>query len=162
MQKSSKGFKIAPIKQWDEDSCGPACIEMTACYFNVPLTRDQIIKVTAYKEREGLLNTQLVGSLEVLGFQVESESSVSWERLQQANTDKVVIIVSWMLNGYIGHFSIVDHLTDSHIHLADPENGKISKFEKIRFLRLWMDYDDMWYPETNTDIQLRWMCIVRM
>jgi hypothetical protein len=35
--------------------------------------------------------------------------------------------------------------------------------EKIKFLRLWLDYEakgtDKWYPEKNSDIQLRWMVV---
>jgi predicted double-glycine peptidase len=65
-----------------------------------------------------------------------------------------------MLNCYIGHFSVVDNVTDTHIYLNNPETGFIEKIEKIIFLRLWFDYDEHWYPEKNTDIQLRWMLMV--
>ena len=65
-----------------------------------------------------------------------------------------------MMLGYMGHFSVVEKVNKDFIELADPHTGKITKMKKIMFMRLWMDYDDMWYPIKNTDIQLRWMCVV--
>ena len=62
--------------------------------------------------------------------------------------------------GYIGHFSVVEKVSKDSIILADPHDGKDVKMKKIVFMRLWMDYDDLWYPSKNTDIQLRWMCVV--
>jgi hypothetical protein len=72
-----------------------------------------------------------------------------------------VVIVSWMLDGYIGHFSVVEAVTDEAIILAEPYAGKHITIQKLKFMRLWMGYDDMWYPIKNTDIRLRWMCIVK-
>lgn len=65
-----------------------------------------------------------------------------------------------MLKGYIGHFSVLNHVTKTHIFVADPNVGRIVKMPKLVFLRLWLHYDELWYPIKNTDIQLRWMAIV--
>lgn len=64
------------------------------------------------------------------------------------------------MSGYKGHFSVVENMSKDFIELADPDSGKINKMKKNMFMRLWMDYDNMWYPIKNTDIQLRWMCVV--
>jgi predicted double-glycine peptidase len=152
--------KITTIKQWDEDSCGPASIEMVAKYFESAHTRESIIESSKYKERDGMTNVQLVETLNELGYKTAIKNSVSWDELQKLNTPDVVIVVSWMLNGYIGHFSVIDDVTETHISLAEPEAGNIVQLEKIVFMRLWMDYDEKWYPEVNTDIQLRWLCAV--
>ena len=70
-----------------------------------------------------------------------------------------------MLDGYIGHLSVLEKVDAKHIYLADPLQGKILKIEKIKFLRFWLDYEargtDKWYPEKNSDIQLRWMVVVK-
>ena len=152
--------QIQPIKQWDEEACGPAVIKMAADYFKSDITREEVIKATKYKEREGLSNAELVQVLSELNLRPKEYSSATWEDLSTKNTDSTVIILSWMKEGYKGHFSILDHVTDTHIHLIDPDTGGVVIFEKIHFLRLWMDYDEKWYPETINDIQLRWMCVV--
>lgn len=152
-------MKIAPLKQRDESDCGPTCIHMAATYFGLPYSFEQIAKASQYKKKDGLSNEDLVETMKKLEFVVRTKANATWVDLIRSNTPNKVIIVSWMKFGYIGHFSIVEKVDKDFIKLADPQDGKIIKMEKIVFMRLWMDYDDMWYPSKNTDIQLRWMCI---
>lgn len=65
-----------------------------------------------------------------------------------------------MLRGYIGHFSVVEKVTDARIWIADPESGSLISFEKIAFLRLWLDYGENWYPRKVSDFKLRWMAVL--
>ena len=60
-----------------------------------------------------------------------------------------------MLEGYKGHVSIVDKITKDHIYLIDSESGTILRLKKIQFMRLWMEYDDLWWPNVSADIHLR-------
>lgn len=118
--------------------------------------------VSKYKSKDGLSNKQLVEALEELGFACREKSNATWEDLETSvGGPNQVVIVSWMLDGVIGHFSVVTRATKTHVYLADPSKGKIIKIEKIHFMRLWLDYDEMWYPKKNTDIQLRWMVACR-
>lgn len=157
-------MKIKPIKQRDASACGPTCIEMTLKYFDVPHTVRQIAELTDYK-KDGVSNLDIVKTIKQYGLKTKTQKNTSWEALQKYNTDDAVIIVSWMLDGYIGHVSVVDQITDTYIILAEPTTGKHLKIEKIKFLRLWWDYEgqgrDIWYPETKADVQLRWMAVVR-
>lgn len=153
-------MKITPLKQWDESDCGPTSIHMAAQYFNLPYSLEQIAKISQYKKKDGLSNDDLVETSKKLGFAVRAKANAAWGDLMRSNTSNNVIIVSWMKYGYMGHFSVVERVGKDFIELADPEDGKISKMEKILFMRLWMDYDDMLYPSKNTDIQLRWMAVV--
>ena len=153
-------MKISPLKQRDESDCGPTSIHMAVQYFKLPYSFEEIAKISQYKKKEGLSNTDLVETSKKLGFAVRAKANATWGDLMRSNTPNNIIIVSWMKYGYMGHFSVVDTVEKDHIILADPENGKLEKMEKILFMRLWMDYDDMWYPSKNTDIQLRWMCVV--
>lgn len=154
-------MKIKPIKQPDESACGPTSILMTSNYFGLNYSFDDVAKTSQYVERDGLSDDDLVETLLKLGFTVTQKDTVRWSELKNAHTDKSVVIVSWMLDGYIGHFSVVDEVTDDKIVLAEPQSGKLVTFEKMKFMRLWMGYDDMWYPVKNTDIKLRWMCVVK-
>jgi len=155
-------MKIVPIKQKDDTACGPTCIKMVADYFDVPIKLGEIEKISQYIRKDGLTNKDLIDTLEYFGFVTKDKLNVTWGELCRANTKDKVIIISWMKKGYLGHFSIVDTITKEHIILIDPDEGKPRKMEKVIFMRLWMGYDDIrgWYPVKNTDIQLRWMCIV--
>ena len=133
---------------------------MAVEYFKLPYSFEQIAKVSQYKKKRGLTNKDLVGTLDKLDMSVHAKANTKWADLIRSNTSDNLIIVSWMKYGYIGHFSVVEKVDRDSIELADPEDGKIVKMEKVIFMRLWMDYDDMWYPSKNTDIQLRWMCVV--
>jgi len=155
--------EILPVKQRDSIGCGPACILMVARALRKHLTHGKIAKVTKYKGRGGLSNSELVVALKDLGFYCREESSVTWKILaKEAVKPDQVVIVSWMLEGVIGHFSVVKKVTFKHILLVDSKKGNILKIDKMRFMRLWLDYDEMWYPKVNTDIQLRWMLVVSL
>ena len=152
--------KIKPIKQRDDSACGPASIQMICSYFEVPHSYPQIVKTANYKRSDGMSNTELVTAFRKLGFSVREKRKLTWAQLSKLNTKERVLVVSWMLKGYIGHFSVVDRVTKTHIYLADPETGKIEKLDKVIFIRLWFDYDDLWYPEKSSDIKLRWAAVV--
>jgi ABC-type bacteriocin/lantibiotic exporter with double-glycine peptidase domain len=157
-------MKIKPIKQRDTSACAPTCIEMVLNFFSVPHTIKEIAKVTDYKREGGMSNAQVVDTLKKFGLGVKAKSNVSWDELKKLNIEDSVIVVSWMLHGYIGHVSVVDKVTDTHVFLAEPTTGKVSKIEKIKFLRLWWDFEDrdqdIWYPETKSDVQLRFAIVV--
>jgi len=149
-------MKIKPRKQPDGEACGPTSIQMAADSLGLPVSFKEIARISKYKKSGGMTNTGLVKTLEKLGFVAAEKIGATWNDLA-SGSDKGVAIVSWMLKGYIGHFSVVDHVTKTHIFLADPSEGKIIRMPKMVFMRLWFDYDDMWFPKKNTDIQLRWM-----
>ena len=153
-------MKIHPIKQPDSSACGPTSIQMTMRYFRIPHSFKEIGKVSGYKKKGGLTNIGLVFALQKLGLKTKTKNTTSWASLKKLNTNKHVIIVSWMMKGYIGHFSVVEKVGDNFIILADPDTGTFIRMQRKIFMRLWMDYDDLWYPVKNIDIQLRWMCIV--
>lgn len=154
-------MKIKPLKQKDEISCGPTSIEMVLRYFGMDQTFEEIAKVSQYKKKIGLSNKDLVTTLANFGLKTKEITNATWGTLKKISENKNnIVIVSWMKNGYIGHFSVVQQVTENKIIIADPQDGKNETMEKIVFMRLWMDYDEMWYPKKNTDIQLRWMCVV--
>ena len=153
-------MKIELVKQWDSDSCGPASIIMALRHFNMPHTRKQVSSITNYKKEEGLTNSQLITALRSFNVRVKTKTKIDWNELMALSTPENVLIVSWMLNGYIGHFSVVEKVTQTHIFLADPVIGKVRKMQRLIFLRLWFHFGDRWYPEKNSDIELRWIAIV--
>jgi ABC-type bacteriocin/lantibiotic exporter with double-glycine peptidase domain len=156
----NSSVKIIPIKQPEEDACGPVALQIATSYFDKNLSFEGLTSLINYDREEGMSNEDMVRAVEKAGLKGTVTTDASWEDLQSKNTPGNIIIVSWMLHGYIGHFSVVDHVTDTHIYINNPETGLIDEMEKIIFLRLWFDYDEHWYPEKITDIQLRWMLVV--
>ena len=157
-------MKVKPIKQRDSDACGPTCIEMVLKYFNVPHTLKKITEITNYKKEGGMYNEQIVSVLKQFGLKTKISKNTSWEKLMDLNTPNAVIIVSWMLEGYIGHVSTVERVDQKSITLAEPTTGTFMKIERVKFLRLWLDYEAQdevpVYPESKTNIQLRWLVVV--
>jgi len=153
-------MKILPIKQKDSIACGPTSIQMDLTYFGLSHSFKKIARISQYNKKDGLSNKDLVKTLKALDLIVQEKANATWADLMRFNTANRVIIISWMKFGYIGHFGVVEKVSKHHITLSDPDDGKSVKMKKMIFMRLWMDYDDMWYPLKNTDIQLRWMCVI--
>ena len=106
-------------------------------------------------------NKDLVWALRKLGFLVSARSRNTWKDLRENYRKRTPTVIAWMLHGYIGHFSIVVETGENHVTLADPDNGKLRKLSKELFMRLWFDYDEIFFPKRAKDIHLRWAAVVR-
>jgi ABC-type bacteriocin/lantibiotic exporter with double-glycine peptidase domain len=152
--------KVIPRLPSHSRSCGPVCIKMAADYFGLPYSLAYIDEVSRARERGGLTNDELIRTLRRLGFAVRPRVRGSWQDLRTLNTAGRLIILAWMLEGYRGHFSVLDRATSEHIYIADPEVSGVRRLPKHTFMRLWFDYDNIAYPRTRSDISLRWMALV--
>lgn len=155
-----KTMKFRPIKQSDASACGPTAIKVVADYFEIKASAAYIKRLAKYDKNEGVSNSDIVRTLRLLHLKVQEKANASWKDLDKFNSKKHAVIVSWMFKGYIGHVSVLEKVTKTHIFLADSIEGKIIKLPKLVFLRLWMDYDGMWYPKKQSDIQLRWIALI--
>ncbi len=153
-------MKFRPIRQTEPAGCGPACAQMIFEYFGIECSTRSERVLRRRARSEGLSNEDLCRILRTEGLNVKAVADANWGDLRKKNGKHQAIVVSWMLKGYIGHFSLVDKATLTSIRLTDPETGGITSLPRLVFLRLWFDYDDLWYPRVTSDIQLRWMCIV--
>lgn len=153
-------MKIQPQKQPNSLACGPMCIYLVTKYFGGNITFSEIEKLTDYKKKEGVTDHDIVRTCKKLGYRAKRYLNSSWQDLKKHNTKDKVLIVSWMLNGYIGHVSIVDAVTKDAIYLIDTEKGERIKMEKMQFMRLWMEYDDLDWPRKSSDIHLRPLIVI--
>jgi len=154
-------MKIKPLKQPNDIACGPTCIYLADQYFGSSRSFKEIEKITNYRKTEGMSDKDIVKVLKQIGYKVERKINSDWEDLSKLNSKETVLIVSWMMEGYKGHVSIVDKVTKDCIFLVDSEEGKIIKMKKVQFMRLWMEYDDLWWPRTSKDINLRPLIVVK-
>jgi ABC-type bacteriocin/lantibiotic exporter with double-glycine peptidase domain len=133
---------------------------MAVDYFGLPHSLTYIDRLTRCKQRGGITTEDLLKTLKGFRLKVVDKKNASWRDLRNLNNKNRLIILSWMLEGHIGHFSVLDRVTTDHIYLADPQENGILKMPKMKFMRLWFDYDDIHYPRKSQDIQLRWMAMV--
>jgi ABC-type bacteriocin/lantibiotic exporter with double-glycine peptidase domain len=154
-------MNIKPIKQHNSIACGPTCIYLAIRYFGDKTTFKQIEKLTDYKKKKGVTDEDIVKVCNKLGYKTERLLNSSWRDLTAHNKKSAVLVVSWMFDGYKGHVSIVDKVTKNYIFLIDSEKGKIIKMGKVQFMRLWMEYDGLWWPKTSNDIHLRPLIIIK-
>lgn len=154
-------MKIEPIKQPNSIACGPTCIFMTTQYFGDKVSFKEIEKISKYKKEDGMTDEAVVTVCTKLGYKAKRMLNCSWKDLVAYNTKDAVLIVSWMVDGYKGHVSVVEKVTKTHIFIADPIVGKVIKINKIQFMRLWMEYDGLWWPNVSSDIHLRPLIVVK-
>ncbi|MBI2086943.1 MAG: C39 family peptidase [Candidatus Zambryskibacteria bacterium] len=153
-------MKVRILKQKHCSGCGPTSIKMIVNYFGIKMSQKNIEILCGNWKKEGMNNKDIVATLKKIGLNVKASYNSGWQDLVAQNSNDKVIIVSWMLRGYVGHFSVVEKMDKKHIWLNDPESGRVIKLEKTIFMRLWFDYDDLWYPKKSSDFKLRWMAVV--
>lgn len=127
----------------------------------IEFSKREIARISNYKLEDGLTKSQLISTLRKFGATVHAQNNSSWTDLYRCNNADTVGIVAWVLKGYIWHFSIVDHVDKTSVTIVDPYYGKHKTYDRKIFMRLWWTCDDLWYPEKNTDIELRWLCLVK-
>jgi len=154
-------MKIKPLKQPNSIACGPVCIYLAVRYLGDKVTFKKIEELTDYKKKEGVTDEDIVNVCNQLGHKTERLLNASWEDITSQNNKDTVLIVSWMQDGYKGHVSIVDKVNKDHIFLIDSDEGKVIKMKKVQFMRLWMEYDGLWWPNNSEDIHLRPLIVIK-
>ncbi|MDP3963488.1 MAG: cysteine peptidase family C39 domain-containing protein [bacterium] len=152
---------IRPIKQKAGYTCGPTCIAMLARYYDIPLSWAAIMRACKI-DRNGMSNEDLVRALRRLHFSVRARKRWSWNELKGFYRERIPVVIAWMLQGHEGHFSIVAEVGKNHVVLADPDGGKHRRMPKDVFMRLWFDYDDVFFPKRAKDLHLRWGAVVKL
>lgn len=151
---------IPVLRQRNGFDCGPTCIAMVGRFYEAELSRWRIMR-TCNIDRNGMSNDDLVKAMKKLGFSTSARQRNSWKELRENYRQRLPQIIAWMMHGYIGHFSVVVEVGKNHVVLADPDTGRHRRILKPVFMRLWFDYDDVFFPRRAKDIHLRWAAVVR-
>ncbi len=153
-------LSIPVLKQKNGHDCGPTCVAMVGRFYDRTFSRARLLRACNI-DRNGMSNDDLVQALKKLGFSVSARSRNSWKDLRENYRKRLPTIIAWMMHGYIGHFSVVVEVGKNHVRLADPDNGRHRKLPKEVFMRLWFDYDNVFFPKRAKDVHLRWAVVVR-
>ena len=153
-------LRVPLLKQQTGYTCGPTCMQMLTRFYGKEVSWAEIIRASKI-DRNGMSNEDMVRALRKLRFIVHAKKRNTWKDLQENYRNRYPTIIAWMLHGYIGHFSVVVAVNNTYIMLADPDTGRRRKLSKDVFMRLWFDYDDVFFPKRAKDLHLRWAATIR-
>lgn len=138
--KSIYMINLKPFRQ-SPSFCGPASLKMVLEYYGVEKTEKELGELCKTTFEHGTEHDNLVRAAEMLDFQVQQKPNASLEELKQLVDQGIPVIVGWFSTDE-DHFSVVVEITDTDIHLMDPEVDQghrkmtVSEFEAV-----WYDND---------------------
>lgn len=151
-RKARRPLRMKPFRQ-HAGFCGPASLKIAAEHYGRVYSErelDKLCRQCSGRRRSttdyGTDHLEMIGAAEALGAVVVAKNDGTIEDLRNwVLKQRVPVIVGWFVAdpGNEGdHFSVVYHLTRTHVYLMDPEqlNGR-RKMSLKKFQRLWWDND---------------------
>lgn len=138
-------------------SCGPASIKMALSCFGVIIPESRICRISKLT-KDGLSHQQMLDAVRKLGFYsfVKVDSSIG--HLKALSGTGLPVIVNYNhqprrfpSSGEGGHYAVVTRVTDFHVILADPVEGRAHKLPIGEFDKNWFDREE---------VNQRWMMAV--
>ena len=139
--------------------CGPASLKMAAEHFGRVYKEKEIEKLCRKHSGRrtptsdyGTDHAELVGAAKALGAQVHHGANGTLADIRRHLREGRPVIVGWWSKFHsepgdppdmdCGHFSVIYHVTDTHVLMADPEKGACRRKLKHRtFMNVWHDTD---------------------
>jgi ATP-binding cassette subfamily B protein len=129
----ARAFKF--YQQLESMDCGPACIKMVAAHYGAHY-RLSYLKESSDFGKSGTNFLSIKQCFEKLGFRVTAATIPfrTIDGLPGLEAAPLPCIVHWRGN----HFVVVYEITDSHVRIADPAQGKL-KLSTQEFRERWID-----------------------
>ncbi len=120
------------IKQHDITDCGAACLASISAHYKLqlPIAR---IRQYAGTDKKGTNILGMIEAAEKLGFEAKGVRG-EWDSLSKIPKPAVAHVV---VKKKLQHFVVIYKVTDTHITLMDPGDGKMHKKTKEEFLEEW-------------------------
>lgn len=142
----TKFLKLRKYKQSDDSLCGPACIRIVLAYYGIRASEEEIAKRSKHTYEKGTIDTNMKRAVESYGLICKIKNNSSFEDIKYYLAQEIPLIVDWFTGSSSidgvpnGHASVVTAINDSYIFLLDPWNGKVKKFLREDFERVWFDW----------------------
>jgi ABC-type bacteriocin/lantibiotic exporter with double-glycine peptidase domain len=148
-------LRMRPFRQ-TAGLCGPASLKIACSFFGREYGEAYLAKLSGGTPELGTDHDGLIAAAKALGATVEAGAHGSLRLLQRlVSVRRLPVIVGWFSpstprktrfdpekDEVEDHFSVVYHVTDTHVYLMDPETASGRKKMTVgRFLKLWWDTD---------------------
>lgn len=137
---------VQPYRETKAGYCGPAALKMVLSYYGFDRAEEKLAQELGTKTDLGTPPEAIVRVAKQYGFEVVATEHSTFEDIAQYLKQDVPVIVDWFSSAIVeeeaadGHYSVVVDLDDTHIYLQDPELGRLRKFTRADFLRVWFDF----------------------
>ena len=126
------GKRKIGIKQHDITDCGAACLASVAAHFGLEMPISKI-RQYASTDKKGTNILGLMEAAEKLGLSAKGVKG-EFESLFKIPTPTIAHVV---VKEVLHHFVVIYKVTDKHIEVMDPMDGKIHKINHDEFKKQW-------------------------
>lgn len=154
-ERRGNPLRLTPHRQ-RPGYCGPACLKIATALFGRIYDETYLGKLCRTTPGYGTDHADLIRAAKTLGatVTVRADASIAYLR-HYVCTRRLPVIVGWYSpdkpgktdfdparDEYEDHFSVVANVTDTHVHMIDPQIDSGRKRLTIeRFKKLWWDTD---------------------
>ncbi|MEX2055245.1 MAG: C39 family peptidase [Candidatus Andersenbacteria bacterium] len=137
---------VQPYKETRAGYCGPATLKMVLAYYGVDQSEETLAQELGTTPDAGTPPEAIVRVAEHYGFKATEKQHSTFDDIAYWLNEHVPVIVDWFSSAETqdetadGHYSAVVGLDDTYIHLQDPELGRLRRFTRSDFLRVWFDF----------------------
>ncbi len=119
--------------------CGPASLRIVLNYYGLKKSEESLKKLVKATYFKGTEPREIVKGAKKLGFKAKYKFNSSIDELKLLIKKKIPVIIGWFSPESSSHFSVVEGISKGIIYIADPEIGKIRKFNIKEFEKYWID-----------------------
>lgn len=154
-KRAHKPLRLKPFRQ-REAYCGPASMKIVCAYFGRDYEEKYLGDLCGTTFENGTDHDGMIAGAEAVGATVFAKANGSLADLKRfLFKHRLPVIVGWYSptqprktafkpgkDDVEDHFSVVYHVSSTHVYLMDPEaEGGRKKIRIGRFLKLWWDTD---------------------
>ena len=131
-------LKLKSYKQ-KKRMCGPASLRIVLNYYGLKKSEKELKKLTKATYLKGTESKEIVKVARKLGLKAKYKVNSSINELKSLIKKKIPVIIGWFSPESSSHFSVVEGISKGKIYIADPDFGKIRKFNIKEFEEYWID-----------------------
>ena len=157
--------EVKARKQLNSWSCGPASLRTIFHFYGVNVSEQELIDDGDIGEEGTGFQTMRMLTRKY-GFSFYSAHKGSLDDIKKWLSKGIPILVCYQEgepNGNNGHYSVVNGIDDSFIHIADPSNyfeGDLKKFAEPRKITIEKFLNHWWEIDHGTKVR-RWYSIIK-
>lgn len=149
-----KILKIPFFNQKEDNTCGPASLEMVFSFFGRDLSESKLKKLAKTTKDNGTSHFGIIQAVRKSNFYCYVHKNSDLHQIKSFISQGFPVIIRYIEpSENEDHYSIVVGFNKNHLFLNDPWNGKRYKISNHKFISRWRDDD---YNPLND----RWMMVI--